>query len=75
MTLTLPALARARTVLWLVTGAIKSDALGRAVVGDPIVPAGRVERAHAIVFADDAATLLLDLPHPHAFTPPHLPAP
>jgi len=73
MTLTLPLLARARTLLWLVTGAVKSDALGRAVVGDPIVPAGRVERSRAIVFADDAATLLLDLPHPHAPFPPPAP--
>jgi len=72
MTLTLPLLARTRSLLWLVTGAVKSDALGRTVVGDPIVPAGRVERRRAIVFADDDAARLLDLPRPHS---PFLPAP
>ena len=42
MTLTYPTLARARNVLWLVTGADKADALRRLRAGDRSIPAGRV---------------------------------
>jgi 6-phosphogluconolactonase len=60
MTLTLPLLARSRSLLWLVTGATKSDALARVVAGNTTFPAGRVERARATIFADNAAALLLE---------------
>ncbi len=59
MTLTLPALNRARTVLWLLTGAGKARMLRRLRDGDAGIPAGRVARRHAVVFTDrDAAALL-----------------
>jgi 6-phosphogluconolactonase len=55
MTLTYPALKRARQILWLVTGADKVDALARLRAGDASIPAGRVSTAHAVVVADAAA--------------------
>jgi 6-phosphogluconolactonase len=55
MTMTYPALARAGQVLWLVTGADKSDALARLRAGDRSIPAARVEATHALVLADEAA--------------------
>jgi 6-phosphogluconolactonase len=56
MTLTYPALNRARRVLWLVTGAGKVDMLVRLKAADPSIPAGRVLQDNAVVFADrDAA--------------------
>ena len=59
MTLTFPALNRARTVLWLLTGAGKAEMLRRLRDGDESIPAGRVCRERAVVFADrDAASSL-----------------
>lgn len=55
LSLTLPALARARGVLWLVTGAAKAPALARLLAGDASIPAGRVLRERATVVADLAA--------------------
>ena len=55
MTLTLPALDRARQRLWLVTGASKAAMLARLVSGDPSIPAGRVRAEESVVFADRAA--------------------
>ena len=54
MTLTYPALNRARRILWLVTGADKVDALARLRAGDPSIPAGRVSAHRALVVADAA---------------------
>jgi 6-phosphogluconolactonase len=56
MTLTYPALARARQLLWLVTGADKQVALAKLLAGDTTIPAGRVEAAASLVIADRAAT-------------------
>ncbi len=56
MTLTYPALARARQILWLVTGADKKDPLARLLAGDTTIPAGRVEAEASLVMADNAAT-------------------
>jgi 6-phosphogluconolactonase len=56
MTLTYPALTRARQILWLVTGADKKDPLARLLAGDTTIPAGRVEAATSLVMADHAAT-------------------
>ena len=56
MTLTFPAIDRARCVLWLVTGSGKSEALGRLRAGDRSIPAGRVLRSRAVLLADTAAT-------------------
>jgi 6-phosphogluconolactonase len=59
MTLTYPILNRARRVLWLVTGMEKADALRRLQAEDPSIPAGRVRRDTALVFADRAAAGML----------------
>ena len=56
MTLTYPALARARQILWLVTGSDKKDPLAKLLAGDTTIPAGRVEAAASLVMADRAAT-------------------
>ena len=56
MTLTYPALARARQILWLITGADKKEPLARLLAGDITIPAGRVEAAASLVMADRAAT-------------------
>jgi 6-phosphogluconolactonase len=56
MTLTYPALARARQILWLVTGSDKKEPLAKLLAGDTTIPAGRVEAAASLVMADRAAT-------------------
>jgi 6-phosphogluconolactonase len=55
MTLTYPALNRARRILWLVTGEDKVDALRRLRDGDHSIPGGRVSREQALVVADAQA--------------------
>ena len=55
MTLTYPALNKARGVLWLVTGEDKVDALQRLLRGDTSIPAGRVAAENALVLADRSA--------------------
>jgi 6-phosphogluconolactonase len=55
MTLTYPALAAARRILWLVTGEDKREALARLLDGDTTIPAGRVQAADAVLVADRAA--------------------
>jgi 6-phosphogluconolactonase len=57
MTLTYPIINRARRVLWLVTGAEKAGMLRRLRDGDRSIPAGRVRRDAAVIFADRAAAL------------------
>ncbi len=52
MTLTYPLVNRARCVLWLVSGTAKARALQALQDADKDVPAGRVERCRAVVFAD-----------------------
>jgi 6-phosphogluconolactonase len=55
LTLTYPALARAREALWLVTGEDKHDVLARLLAGDDSIPAGRVRTRMQLVLADVAA--------------------
>ena len=55
MTLTYPAIDRARRVLWVVTGSEKREMLRRLMEGDASIPAGRVCRDRAVVMADNAA--------------------
>lgn len=55
MTLTYPALNRARTRLWLANGADKAAMLTRLRDADAGIPAGRVERSNSVVFCDRAA--------------------
>jgi 6-phosphogluconolactonase len=55
MTLTYPALNRARRVLWVVTGGEKTEMLQRLLDGDVSIPAGRVRHEQALLLADRAA--------------------
>ncbi len=55
MTLTYPALASARQIVWLVTGPKKVEPLAKLLAGDTSIPAGRVENPSMIVVADEAA--------------------
>ncbi len=55
MTLTYPALARARQLLWLITGDDKQMALAKLLAGDTSIPAGRVTAGASLVLADRAA--------------------
>jgi 6-phosphogluconolactonase len=55
MTLTYPALNRARHVLWVVTGSQKTEMLNRLLAGDVSIPAERVRRDQALLLADRAA--------------------
>jgi 6-phosphogluconolactonase len=56
MTLTYPALARARQLLWLVSGDDKKKPLSALLTGDRTIPAGRVSGMASLVLADKAAT-------------------
>ena len=55
MTLTFPAIDRARCLLWLVTGSGKAAALERLLAGDRSLPAGRVRSDRAVLLADKTA--------------------
>jgi len=55
MTLTYPALARARQLLWLVSGEDKRAPLAALLDGDRKIPAGRVDAGASLVLADRAA--------------------
>jgi 6-phosphogluconolactonase len=55
MTLTYPILNRSRRVVWLITGKEKAGMLKRLVDGDVSIPAGRIRREQALVFADRPA--------------------
>jgi 6-phosphogluconolactonase len=56
MTLTYPALAEAREILWLVTGEEKRDPLQKLLAADPSIPAGRVRNESMSIVADSAAS-------------------
>jgi 6-phosphogluconolactonase len=55
MTLTYPAINRARRILWVVTDSEKAEMLRRLCEGDVSIPAGRVRRDQAFLLADRAA--------------------
>jgi 6-phosphogluconolactonase len=55
MTLTFPELARARQILWLVTGAEKAGPLRALRAHDGAIPAGRVKAPGSVILADAAA--------------------
>jgi len=61
MTLTYPAINRARRILWVVTGSEKTEMLRRLSEGDTSIPAGRVSREPALVLADRAAAAAKEL--------------
>src|SRR6201999_3179509 len=56
MTLTYPALAEARQILWLVTGEEKRPPLQQLIAADPSIPAGRVRNDSMSIVADAAAS-------------------
>jgi 6-phosphogluconolactonase len=57
MTLTLPALNRARSIVWQVEGADKAEALRRLRGGLPGIPGSSVRSdGDVVLFADEAAT-------------------
>jgi 6-phosphogluconolactonase len=55
LTLTLPALSRARCAVFVVSGAEKAPALARLLAGDAGIPAARVASRRRVVLADRAA--------------------
>jgi 6-phosphogluconolactonase len=55
MTLTYPALAEARQILFLVTGEEKREPLQKVIAADPSIPAGRVQNDAITIVADQAA--------------------
>lgn len=59
MTLTLPAIDRARAVVWFAPGAAKAAMIAALAAGDPALPCGRVARDRARVFIDTAAAAAL----------------
>lgn len=55
MTFTYPALARARQLLWLVSGEDKRRPVAALLAGDRSIPAGRVEAGASLLLLDRAA--------------------
>jgi 6-phosphogluconolactonase len=55
LTLTLPALDRARRVVWFAVGSARRAAMTRLLDGDPAIPAGLVRRDRADCFTDHEA--------------------
>ncbi len=55
MTLTYPALAAARQILWLAIGEKARDPLAKLLAGDTSIPAGGVENDDMVVVADQVA--------------------
>jgi 6-phosphogluconolactonase len=55
MTLTFPAIDRARRIVFVVTGADKAAMLARLARGDRTIPAGRINARNAIILVDAAA--------------------
>ncbi len=62
MTLTLPALNRARSVLWFVTGADKAGVVADLYAGGAPFPAARVSRQRAVLVVDAAAASEASVP-------------
>ena len=56
MTLTYPAIDRAREVLWVVTGGDKAEALAQLLAGDEEIPAARVRTPVQTLLTDQAVT-------------------
>jgi 6-phosphogluconolactonase/glucosamine-6-phosphate isomerase/deaminase len=55
MTLTYPALAAARKILWLALGEKARDPVAKLLAGDRSIPAGRVENEDMVLVADETA--------------------
>jgi 6-phosphogluconolactonase len=52
MTLTFPAINRARHIVWIVTGEEKGKMVKRLQKADPTIPAGRIRQEHATLLVD-----------------------
>jgi 6-phosphogluconolactonase len=59
VTLTYPALARARWRVWMVAGQGKAAAVARLWAHDPAVPAGRIPAGRSLLVLDEAAASAL----------------
>lgn len=70
MTLTYPALAAARRIIWLTLGEGAREPLAKLLAGDTSIPAGRVENEHMLVVADQAAAGRRAGEHGGLTTPP-----
>lgn len=55
LSLSLPAICRARQRVWFITGRAKSAMVKRAMAGDAAIPAGRVTRENSTFFIDREA--------------------
>lgn len=55
LSLTLPALCRARSIVWFAVGAARRPALSRLFAHDTAIPASRVRRDDAVCFVDREA--------------------
>jgi ribose 5-phosphate isomerase B len=64
MTLTYPIINRARSILWLITGAEKQGIFQRVRENDPSLPATRIQKDMAVAIVDRAAAGNLDLSEP-----------
>lgn len=60
MTLTVPALDRARHLIWLVCGSAKAGAVLRLLIADPAIPAARIQLQRSTLFVDQDAAALLE---------------
>jgi 6-phosphogluconolactonase len=60
LTLTYPAINRARKILWLITGSEKSEMLQRLLAADIAIPAGRISQKNARLIADKESAGKLD---------------
>lgn len=52
VTLTYPVINRAASILWIVTGDDKQEALRQLIAGDPAIPAGRVHGDRAVLLTN-----------------------
>jgi 6-phosphogluconolactonase len=60
MTLTYPAINRARRIVWVATGEDKARSLARMIKSDHSIPAGRITHCRSIVITDRAAAANLE---------------
>ncbi|MGB5283353.1 MAG: 6-phosphogluconolactonase [Polyangiales bacterium] len=56
LTLTYPALQRAREIIWIVSAAHKASMVERLLAADPTIPAGRVPQSRAVLITDSLAS-------------------
>ncbi|MFI5044729.1 MAG: 6-phosphogluconolactonase, partial [Acidimicrobiales bacterium] len=55
MTLTAPVLSAARSIIWMVAGSDKADAVERLLASDPTIPASLVHAASSTILVDRSA--------------------